>query len=373
MVVSLYRRSRAWVSHAAKNALGYDKVMAQQWARGNPFVGTEAEWRRTFRAVEPTVGILSDVAHRHRWYLHACHDLGVNYLVVDPRGDDWYQQLSAAEVATVFVWPTIAAPSEKAMWDERVRLLADVAGLQVYPDAMSLWLYEGKGRIAEWLRIHGYPQVVTHVFHDRDHALSFVQGAGLPLVYKTDQGAAASGVRVIRSRGEGRRLVRAAFGPGVRLIGRNHHVRHRGSVLFQEFVDVKAEWRLIRVGDAYFCKQKAVVGEFFSGSGAIDWAAPPPALLEATAQLTERHGFRCLNVDWFETSDGAFFINELHALWGNKPLGASPHKGRHIRDGAGAWSFEPGVFDSNQFCNLRVLDALLGRPGWDRLGAVWDA
>lgn len=338
----------------AKSALGYDRVTEAAWERRNPFLGTDYERGHVFEHGLPTLGIIYDIAHEHHNYIQACHDLRVNYRVFDFRTAGWVDEVCYSNIEWFLAWPSIIAPVYKQFWDDRLHLLSQVLGKKVYPEFDALWIYESKRRTADWLKAHGYSQPETHVFFDREEALEFVRTARLPLVYKADQGAAAAGVYILRTRQAAERLVRRAFRSGISLKNRNPAHRHYGYVLFQEYLEDCKEWRLIRAGDSYFCRYKMRRGDFHSGSGSIVWAEAPRELLDWTRDLTETHGFSSLNIDFFETTSGEFLINELHALWGGRVLQDKELEGRHRYDPENGWVFEQGDFFRNRCANLRI-------------------
>mgnify|MGYP003302194902 CR=1 FL=1 len=96
------------------------------------------------------------------------------------------------------------------------------------------------------------------------------------------------------------------------------HNPQKDYFIVQDFVkDILWEWRILKIGDSYFGHQKLLEGQFASGSGKVGWVAPPQHLLEMVRELCQKGGFRCMDVDIFETKDGKFVINELQASFGS--------------------------------------------------------
>ena len=352
------RASRLKAARAVKDLLGYDRFMERRWRERNPFAGTPNEWGHTFQEGGPKVGILSDRAHGHRWLMAACHSLEVDHVVIDPHVDGWLRIVTEGMPDLVMATPFISDANERAMWDERAWAVSKLLGLPFFPEPDLVWLYESKRRTAEWLNWHGYPHLPTHTFFSRDRAEEFVANASFPMMAKLDQGAAAAGVRDLPDRKSARRYIRRAFGRGLGTRNQSRWVRHRGYVVFQEMGTVTAEWRLIRIGKRVFTKRKRMAHGRFSGSGKIEWADPPREILERTYEIASRHGWSCVNLDWFELSDGSFAVNEIHAVWGNRDLPTSPHEGWFEQGDEGKWQFRKGVLHQNQFANLRVEESL---------------
>jgi hypothetical protein len=346
-----------WLVDAIRARVGvheYDEVLARA---SNPHVGTAQEWR--YEGEGPWVlGLLSDRRHEHRHYMAACLELRVSYRVLDITRDNWLDTVQASGCHAFLAWPFIHTALWKGLWDERMAQL-DELGLLLCPNRRELWLYESKRRARDWCRARGIEQPRTWVFFDREEARAFLASAEFPVVFKTDHGSSARGVTVCQTAREARRLVDASFARG-RVIHRGD-LRDRawGYVICQEYLPDVNEWRMVRIGDSYFCRFKERKGAFHSGSGSVRWAAPPPRLLDLLRSITESAGFTSMNADIFETLDGRFLVNELHAVFGDIDPGnrerGREQMGRYQWDAAQqAWRFEPGFFYDNACANLRV-------------------
>jgi hypothetical protein len=347
----------------------YDELLARAL---NPYVGTAQEWRYEGRG--PWVlGLLSDRRHLHYQHIAACIELEVSYRVLDITRDDWLDAVRASGCHAFLAWPFIHTALWKGLWDERIAVLDDL-GLLLCPNRRELWLYESKRRARDWCRARGIAQPRTWVFFDREEARAFLASADLPIVIKADQGSSSRGITVCRSTREARRWVDDYFRHGVVIDRGDPRDRSWGYVICQEFLPGVNEWRLVRIGDSYFCRFKERRGEFHSGSGSVRWAAAPRHLLDLLRDMTDAAGFTSMNADVFETADGRFLVNELHAVFGdidpaNREYGRE-HMGRYRwSQTAGDWSFEPGYFYDNGCANLRVehvLSVLETRAAKDR-------
>jgi glutathione synthase/RimK-type ligase-like ATP-grasp enzyme len=218
-----------------------------------------------------------------------------------------------------------------------------------------------------WLAAADFPHPKTWIFYNRDEAMTFAETAELPIVTKTDLGAVSSGVRIVRNRGQMRRVVRKAFGSGILRRGTDRRDRQWSNVLFQQYIPQASEWRIIRIGESYFGYEKIRVGDFHSGTLQWRYVRPPDNLLDLTRELTDKGGFRSMSVDIFLDDAGTFYVNELQGVFGmlNEYACMVDGKiGRMLRDArTGAWRFEEGDFCRNRMCNLRVQVVL------DKLGA----
>ncbi|NBB78319.1 MAG: hypothetical protein GVY36_02575 [Verrucomicrobia bacterium] len=235
-------------------------------------------------------------------------------------------------------------------------------GLKLYPDSSECWVYENKIRMRDWLQVSGFPHPRTWVFSRREHAEAFAADCELPVVFKTGFGAAATGVKVVRSRRQLRRIIRRSFGRGHVPAGHDMRDREWDRILLQEFIPDAIEWRMVRIGDSYFGHPKGRLGDFHSGSGRVDWAVPEPRHLELLHRVTQHGGFRSMAVDIFETIDGQLLINELQTVFGASTsidqMRVEGRAGRMLRTQDGDWRFQEGDFARNACANARVLDLL---------------
>lgn len=333
-----------------------------QWLANNPF--RDAEEVSTYPAkADVRLGIVKDFAQYHASYIGACRDLGVPYRLVDISGPDWIDRLKQEPCDAYLVWPEVVLTVWKQMFDERLRVMVKELGKIIYPSYEELWLYESKRRVHYWLRAHGVPHARTWVFYSCDEALEFGRTADLPLVYKPDLGAVAKGIKIFRDRGALQRHIKRVFRKGISLPRGDPRDRQWGVVLLQEYLANADEWRVIRLGDSYFAYKKGRKGDFHSGSHLVIFADPPPRLLDLVKQWTDKGHFTSMSLDVFETPDGRYWVNELHAVFGRDPWDHSMEvngtPGRYVYDEKrAAWIFEEGIFTENAACNLRVKKVL---------------
>jgi hypothetical protein len=306
------------------------------------------------------IGIFKDVFFNHTSYVAACRELKVSYTTIDLFASDWVERVRASGCDAFVAWPSELIQEWKRLTDERLRFLTEHLGKRLYPCYDALWLYGCKERMRDWLSIQGFPQVRSWVFYARDEAMAFVAQAELPLVFKLDIGAAASGVWIARTPAEARAWVERVFGKG--LVGRRADARARQwrHILIQAYEPDIREWRIIRIGETYVGHEKLVKGDFNSGSGRVGWFAPPREALELIHRVTEAGGFQSMDMDVFQTPDGRFLINELQSVFGafdtaQMYIDGVPGRYRRID---GDYVFEEGRFCKNACCNLRIEDLI---------------
>lgn len=357
--------ARRWVPRPWRQGL-------QRWVSLSAVKLREAERRNPLATVTGSdenlagspvrFGIIRNAAQYHAHFVRACLELGVPFRVLDLARSDWLEQVEASGCEVLLVWPDAFLSVWNRMVKERLEVLEAGLGYAAVPGSRELWMYEDKRRMAYWLRAHQVPLPRTWIFYDPAEAEAFAARCELPVVFKLNFGAAATGVWVVRSRRELRARVRRAFRRG--LVGRGMDRRDRewGAVLLQEYLPEVKEWRLVRIGDSYFGHPKGRRGDFHSGSGVALWDVPTPRHLDFLHAVTEIGRFRSMDVDVFETTDGRLLVNELQAVFGASvavdQCRVEGRPGRFVRRGPGQWEFEPGDFARNACANERIRDAL---------------
>jgi hypothetical protein len=357
-------RSVSKRSPAALNALirryfpaaNYDLWMAEQ---SDPYRNEEAEFRC---ASSPcTLGIFREPRHYHANFVAACRQMSISYKLLDLMGPDWVRTVREANCDAYLVWPPSSRRVWKELYDERLKVMVDDWGMTIFPTYDELWLWESKRRMRDWTAAHGLPMPATHIFYNRDEALEFAEKVELPIISKTDHGDCSRGVRILRTRRDAVNLVRRAFGRGISFRERSSGEKEAGFILFQEFIPDATEWRMIRVDESYFGHMKKKIGDFHSGSHTALEGEPPRELLDLTRHITDIKGFKSMALDILLSRDGRPHVTELQTIWGytgdakgqcpDGQLYAGRYKYNADQDN---WVYEPGIFDENICCNLRV-------------------
>lgn len=305
------------------------------------------------------LGILREFMHDHKWYVAACRELGVSYRIIDLSANNWVERVRTSGCDAFLAWPSSYLHAWRDLFDDRLRLMECEMGFTVYPAYAETWMYENKCRTRDWLAARNVPHPRTWIFYDQSAALDFATKTELPIVVKTSLGASHKGVWIVRDRAELRRLVRQALTSGLLARGRHRTEAEAGFILLQEFLPDVREWRMVRIGDSYFGHPKGRVGDFHSGSGAVEWTPPEARHLDFLKQVTDLGGFTSMDVDVFETRDGKLLVNELQTVFGAgisvDQTRINGRAGRFVYlGGAAPWRFEEGDFARNSCANARV-------------------
>jgi hypothetical protein len=360
--------ARRWipprVRYAVQRVVSLSDVKRRYRERSDPLASVSGGDENGFGS-PVQVGIVRNRAQYHTKFVRACMELSVPFRVIDITTPDWVEAVRGSGCELFFVWPDITTTPLAKLVKDRCDLMEHDMGLTLSPASADRWMYEDKIRLYDWLRVHDVLHPRTWIFFERREAVDFAERCELPIVVKTSFGAASSGVRIIKNRRALRGVIAQAFGRGVTPSGHDLRDKQWGSIILQEYLNVDKEWRLVRIGDDFYGHPKGRAGEFHSGSGRVAWDVPEPRHLELLYAVTEKGGFRSMDVDVFETADGRLLVNELQALFGASTsvdqLRVDGVAGRMVREGD-VWTFQAGDFARNACANARVLDALRRWP-----------
>lgn len=324
--------------------------------------------------------------------VNACRELKVDHAVFDIYASDWMAALHRLKPAGCVYIAEFRYSSWRELFGERIRFVNQQMGIPIYPRLHELELWESKRRMAYWLEYHQVPHPRTWIFGKRQQALDFIQSATYPLIFKTDFGNAASGVRLLQNKSQALSIFRRSFGNGYRvptyreftldlvprlkalirpayrkLSGIRHLPRdvELDVMLFQELVPIKHEWRLIKAGDSFFGNQK-VRGKhgFHSGSSKSSWSIPPAAAFDLVKRVCEIGDFATMGLDVFETDGGELQVNELQTIFGviannqmyREKNGQLVGFRKYFDANSGQWCEEEGEFGQDYCYRLRVKD-----------------
>lgn len=305
------------------------------------------------------IGILKEFSKNHFYYIAACEDLGITYKVIDISCNNWIDKIRNSECHGFLVWPSPVLSIWKEMYDERVKIIVECLGKIIYPSYNEVWLYENKRRERDWLYSHNIAHPKTYIFYSLEEANEYLNGCEFPIVMKTNFGSHSNGVKILKKKKQARKIVNTAFGRGILADRADCRDKQWGNIIFQKYVHHVKEWRMVRVGDYYLCREKIKKGNFASGSGIVKWAKPSEKLLELTKCITNLGNFTSMNIDFFQKRDGTLLVNELHAFFGaikkDNEKNTNENTGRYYQDEKdNQWKFEEGFFYQNACANLRI-------------------
>jgi len=318
------------------------------------------------------LGILNEFLGLEKNYIKACQDLNIEYEVIDVISNNWIENIMNSDCDGYLVRPSAAKEVWKNLYDERLYFISQIMNKQIYPSYNEIMLYENKKNMAYWLKYNNISHPNTWIFYDKKEAMSFIKNySNFPIVFKTNIGSAAIGVKFFSKRKAIKTISKIFtkfmfFNRGYTKWYKTKYLisfplmddKQFNYVIFQEKIDIKFEWRVIKIGDSYFGHQKLINGKYHSGSGLVGWVRPPDDLLNFAKSICDVGEFSSMNIDIFESVNGQYFVNELQTIFGSylpSQMYIENIPGR-LKWEKEKWSFEEGLFNQNGSCNLRVND-----------------
>jgi glutathione synthase/RimK-type ligase-like ATP-grasp enzyme len=317
------------------------------------------------------LGILTDLYQQHKFYEKSCQTLNIDFVTIDICTASWLENLqNNLDCNGFLVRPMYDYEIQRDVYMERLYTIAKQFNKPLYPSYEELMLYENKRTMANWLIVNKFPHVKTHVFINKQEAKEFFLHCRYPVVIKSNLGAGALGVEIVKTRHRANKIVNRIFGRISSLFVLGHPQKRKkwgidipvyGTaekhvLLVQEFKKIKWEWRIIKIGNSFFGHQKLLNKQFASGSGLVGWVAPPGELLNLVKAVCETGHFNSMAVDIFETENNHFYINELQSVFGSYldyQMRVNDIPGRYLFKND-EFVFEKGEFNQFASCMLRV-------------------
>lgn len=145
-----------------------------------------------------------------RWIKY-CEENDLAYKLVSAFNSNIIAQVSDCDV---FMWHHDHAHFKDVLTAKRILFALEHAGVKVFPDFKTGWHFDDKVAQKYLLDAIGAPLVPSHVFYDKQEALSWAKGTSYPKVFKLKGGAGAANVKLVRTEQEAKKLIRRAFGRG---------------------------------------------------------------------------------------------------------------------------------------------------------------
>jgi glutathione synthase/RimK-type ligase-like ATP-grasp enzyme len=149
-------------------------------------------------------------SYSDRWIAY-CEEQRIAYKVVNCFASDIIQQLANAS-GLLWHW-TLNDPGEQLI-ARQLLCAVEAMGLSVFPNISTCWHYNDKIGQKYLLEAIGAPIVPTHVFYSLSEALSWIENASFPKVFKLSKGAGSANVRLVHNVHEARRLTKQGMTRG---------------------------------------------------------------------------------------------------------------------------------------------------------------
>ncbi|EMD78536.1 hypothetical protein C408_3066 [Vibrio diabolicus E0666] len=302
--------------------------------------------------------------------IRACDELDFKYKKIDLYSNNWLDELNE-KFDFILIRPPCTYSERKSLFDERMFFIRDVLKLRVFPEYQALMCYENKRLMADFLKLSGLDFPDTYVSYSKSETEKFIEQAKFPLVFKTNTGSGASGVQIINTRKKAKNLIRSCFGIrpdlaiGKIFTGKKNGIPYprfgasqKHYVVFQECLNIKWEWRIVKIGNTYFGHKKLLGDDgFASGSLQKGWELPPTELLDSVRRFCDKFSFSTISIDFFESQCGKYYANEVQVIFGHSTKNLMLHEGKPCRYiySNNEYILEYGEFCQNESWNSRLI------------------
>ncbi len=329
----------------------------------------------------------------HLPWVNACNKYPgvINYDVIDITQNSWFEKVTGKDYDMFLLRPPGRLERFKKLYDERVFVLSQVLGRNVYPSTVETLIYENKRLLRDWLQANNIPHPESFIFFNEDEAVRYAEYCNnFPVVAKTNMGASGNGVIFINSKTELVNYIKKAFTYGnksksgfklfkgsifkkvKKLYSNKNFLKQRlddyklmadevekGIVFFQEFIPHLFEWRCVRIGDSFFAHKKLAKNNMSSGTLLKGYDPVPESLLAFIKEITDRAKLYSTSIDIFEKGEH-YLVNEIQCFFGQSDpyqmlVNDKPGRYRLIKE---KWHFEEGDFARNSCYDLRLEHAI---------------
>lgn len=329
------------------------------------------------------IGVIITPERKREKIENAFKEYDIEYEFINLLDHDWDKYFER-DFDGYLIYPPSFPDEWKSIFIKRLCLLKDELAGKSVPNIDSIIMYESKVSMHDYYKINNLPHIKTYSFYNYQQALRFSKQCTLPVVLKEDSGSGAIGVRVINNRRQLvkmihksflinnkvrkldgfkaiKNLIKSKLYPYKIFLDSNKQYfpkRHKssGSIQIQSYLNVKYEWRVIRIGQSFFGHKKLADSRgFHSGSLNKEWGHINKDLLSLVKKWSDDLNLESMCFDVFEDYSGNYYINELQVMFGTSTeaqLIVDGIPGRYVYKDE--WIFEEGDFARNGCNNLRI-------------------
>ncbi len=223
---------------------------------------------------------------------------------------DWQEK---AEKFDIIIFRPCSYPWALDDARDKIYFLEKVLGKKVLPSFKELMFYENKLYQYYILKELKAPVAPTFTSTDYRESLAFIKKAEYPLISKIRTGSGSSGVRLIKSKNQARRLVKRIFRRGAPTYW--PFLRQKNYVYLQQYIENDGYDLRVIVFDkdnifGYYRKPRD--NDFrASGSGIVIKKALPEEAVKIALNIAERLNYNILAVDFVKSvNDNNYYIIE---------------------------------------------------------------
>jgi glutathione synthase/RimK-type ligase-like ATP-grasp enzyme len=159
-------------------------------------------------AIHLTKGYYSE-----RWVSY-CESKGIDYKLVDCYRSDIIDQLSDCDA---LMWHFSHQSAKASKFAIQLLFAVEASGKKVYPDFNTVWHFDDKVAQKYLLEAMDLPGPPAYAFYSKKDALAWAAETTYPKVFKLRNGSSSDNVKLVKSYGQARKLIRKSFGRGFKL------------------------------------------------------------------------------------------------------------------------------------------------------------
>lgn len=138
---------------------------------------------------------------------------GIEHVQLGASDSNFWTQVSELNL---FIYWWGHANNERLIALTIIPIVENEMGIPCLPNMRTSWLYDDKIREYYLLKQHGFPIVQSWIFWDQKQALSWLDDALFPVVFKLKGGAGSTNVVMVNNKSLGKKLIRKMFRSGVK-------------------------------------------------------------------------------------------------------------------------------------------------------------
>ncbi len=159
------------------------------------------------------IGIHHTKGYYSENWIKYCDSSGIDYKLVDCYRSDIVDQLADCDA---LMWHYSHKSPRATKFAKELLYSLQQSGKKVFPDFNTVWHFDDKLGQKYLFEANGIPHPSAFASYDKREALKWADEASYPKVFKLRNGSSSDNVKLVKTRGHARRLIRKAFGRGFR-------------------------------------------------------------------------------------------------------------------------------------------------------------
>lgn len=147
----------------------------------------------------------------HDRWAHYCNLNNIPFKRVNCFDNDIIEQLKDCKA---LMWHIHQGSFRDNIAAKQILQALEHSGLAVFPDFRTSWHFDDKVAQKYLLEAVGAPLVPSYVFFEKQQTLEWIANTTFPKVFKLRNGAGSQNVRLVKSKAEGVKIIKKAFGRG---------------------------------------------------------------------------------------------------------------------------------------------------------------